>query len=142
MKRRKSKAGAVGAADLACRYGNVSIGPERCSIGVTVSRARIDAPRLEPIVVGARLSVDLAWDPCGDADVAGQKKMLDTAVRISGVADCPSLSIRPEKLSFRLAFSAHEADLLSLARIAQKEGTITMERTGSADDNGEKEGDE
>lgn len=135
----KSKNGngaAVYAIDrVPCRFGNVSIGPEKIGIGVTVERSAIDLERIESAVVGARLDVLLLDDPAGAGDAPGQTKMIDTAEhKIASVADCPSLSVRPEKFGLRLSFQVGSVRVEEIAGIAQKAGLLSMTRIGAMED--------
>lgn len=108
------------------------MGPEKCAIAISISRDYLDIERIEPVVVGARLECELSSDANGRDDVSGQGKMIDTAVSIQSVADCPSLSIRPEKLGFRMSFAIGSIDVKSFASIAQKEGTVSITRIGDS----------
>lgn len=117
---------------IRCKFGNLSVGPEKVTISVTVERDGVASRDLEPVVVGGRLEAQLTCDPHGQEDAAGQATMVATAVVIESVADCPSLQIRPSKLGFRLAFAAGSVDVRALAGIAQRNGTVSLTRIGDS----------
>jgi len=132
-KKPKSKELDYELAGLLCKFGNVTVGPEKCVVGVTVERQEIMLPQLEAAVVGARMEVALVHDPADKGDVAGQTKFVDTAkARIESVADCPSLSVRPGKFAFRLSFSVGAVDVKEFATIAQKTGRVSLTRIGDS----------
>lgn len=122
-----------------CRFGNLSVGAEKATIAVTVDRSAIEVETLEPVVVGGRLEVALQYDRNGQHEDAAQRKFVDTADELKSVADCPSLMIKPSKLTFRLSFAVGSVDVKQLAAAAQMSGKISLTRIG---DSGETSDDE
>lgn len=120
-----------------CRYGNLSVGAEKATISVTVERAALSVERLEPVVVGGRLNVLLRYDRNGQADIDGQQKLAETNEELQSVADCPSLQIKPSKLSFRLSFAVGAVDVKQLAAAAQMSGELSFTRIGDSGEAGD-----
>jgi hypothetical protein len=114
-----------------CKFGNVNLGPDRCSISVTVDRSAIESTELEEAIVGARLETQITIDPAGKDDVEGQAKMVDTdSDPINSVADCPSLSLKAGKYGFRLSFATGSVNVAEVARMAQQKGKLSLWRVG------------
>jgi len=129
---------------LLCKFGNLSIGAERCSIGVKFERANLvdDHATADAQLCGARVEAVLTFDPADDKDIKGQQKMpgLDTAITIKSVADVNGLNVKPDTIGVTLAFARSEFDdeaLLHLALLSQKSGRLTVERVGDADEDDE-----
>lgn len=122
-----------------CRYGNLSVGAEKATIAVTVDRSAIEVEQLEPVVVGGRLDVLLRYDRNGQREAPDQQKFVDTADELHSVADCPSLMIKPSKLTFRLSFAVGSVDVKQLAAAAQMGGEIGVTRIGDSGEAGDDE---
>lgn len=125
---------------LPAKFGNVSIGPERCTIGVMVDRSRIELEQLESAVCGAMLEVRIVVDPAGADDTPGQGTLVETeAVRIESVAESPSLNVKPDALRFRLSFSVNAVEVMQMAALAQKSGHVSLTRIGNVNEDGGEE---
>lgn len=123
-----------------CRFGNLSVGAEeKAALGVTIERADSDYSELAEIVVGGRLDVLVRYDPIGRDDADGQQKLTDTAVELTGIADCASLSIKRGTLTFRLSFAVGSVDAARLIGAAQMAGLLSMSRIGDAGETGDDE---
>lgn len=124
------------------KFGNVSIGPEKASIGFVVDRANIALDEIEREVCGARLECVLLCDPNDQKDGEGQKTLpgIETKVaEIKSVADVPGIGVKPDSIRFKLSFAVNSVDLATLAKLSQKAGRLTAERVGDASDEGEGE---
>jgi hypothetical protein len=113
-----------------CRYSTVSIGATKVTIPVSVDDGDVDIDALRAAVVGNRLDVLLTYDPLAGADEDGQGTILDTKESIKNVADCPSISIGPKAVSFRLSFARDSVDIATLVRVVQSKGEITLQAVG------------
>lgn len=115
-----------------CRFGNLSIGDEKATIGVTCERNDVDVAKLESVVIGGRLDVKVTYDRQAKSDVDGQQKLADTSDNFRNVADCPSLQLKPTKVGFRLSFSRQNVPLEKLAGAAQAAGELEIIRIGDS----------
>lgn len=120
-----------------CRFGNLSIGAEKATIAVTIDRSVVTVERLEPVVVGGRLDVLLRYDRNGQREMPDQRKLVETADEITSIANCPSLMIKLNKLTFRLSFALGSVDVKQLAGAAQMVGEIGMTRIGDSGEDGD-----
>jgi hypothetical protein len=123
---------------LPCKFGNVVLGPDKCSISVQTERNSAKLAQTESLLVGARLDVHITIDPIGQDDVPGQKRAVNTDITFESVADCPSLMVKPKKFGFRLSFATGSVDVARLATVAQMSGQVELQRIGdSGEDNEE-----
>lgn len=125
--------------EMQCRFGNLGIGTRGATISVTVDRTAIDVLQLEPVVVGGRLDVRLRYDCNGQKDAPAQQKFVNTANELRGIADCPSLIIKPGKLGFRLSFAIGNVDIEQLTAAVQMVGEIGITRIGNSGDHDDDE---
>ena len=133
-KAKKTKKSSYQLNALPCKFSNLTAGPAKCAIGVTIDRTAVPLAKLESMVVDACLDTELLVDPNGQHDVPGQLKVGDVSeMRIQTIAQCSSLSVRPDKYGFRLTFSAKEVSVKELAAIAQMIGAISLARIGNSD---------
>lgn len=138
MSHRNPKAAEYDIDRAPCKFGNVTVGPEKCSIGVVTDRKTVRPSVLDRVVCGARVQAILTFDPGDSGDVEGQRKLIETQeVRVDSVADCPSVGLRPDRCSFRLSFAVESVDIGSLAATAQRAGWVSLKRIGDSGDDGD-----
>lgn len=113
--------------ELPVSFGNVNVGDKTARVGVTVPRTSLSVSSADKNLCGKRLTVHLLAR-AGDGQ-AGQESIpgLEGAdLELSGVADVKGFGVGPKTISAGLTFSIESIDVPTLARMAKRDGVVTV----------------
>ena len=122
--------------DVNCKFGRLSFGAPSASVPVTISPAGTVPHALIDELTNSECETVLVLDTAGGKDVQGQQKLLPTeGARLGVLADISSVASTDRARSFTLSMGAKampDPDRLTLMRLAEQPGKITLKRIGDA----------
>lgn len=126
---------------LKCKFGQAGNAKFGCAIGVSLSRDGVSPNQIDELLTGAQLEATLECDPEADADVAGQRRLTNTSIELTIIAECQGFSTRPDHYQMRLKIHSDETDLNELAKFSFHDGKLGLKRTGNSKAKDEDKGD-
>lgn len=113
------------ALDVAVSFGNVSIGDEAASVGISVERARLSIDRADETLCGRRLTGRIeARDAHPDQ---GHFEFSDGIIAaVEGVFDVASIRVSTKKISATLSFAISAIDIGALCKFAKRGGKLIV----------------
>lgn len=127
MAKKKAEETATPILELAVSFGNVNVGDKTARVGVTIPRSSLSVSSADKNLCGKRLTVHLlARAGGGQADQESIPGLEGADLELSGVADVKGFGVGPKTISAGLTFSIESIDVPTLARMAKRDGVVTV----------------
>ena len=118
--------------DVGVDWGNLSIGKKTARLGFKIDKGKIKRGQVDAYFIDSRLIVTLILDDTAKDDTEGQKKLVDTEVKVNAVADVKGYSTNLTGYSGGLTFSKEDANLNKLMEFIGRGGRMIAKRSGDA----------
>lgn len=123
---------------LPVRFGNVSVGDETTSVGVSISRANLSPAQAERAFCGKRVSIRLMRLEPGTAPGQATFDGMD-GKELEAVFDVSGYSVTPKKIGLTLSTALSSVELADWAALAKQEGKLTVVHVEAIPDEEEQE---
>jgi hypothetical protein len=122
--------------DVVCEFGTVSFGAEVARISCRVARSAIGLEAADKWLCGKRLTGRLTSN--SEINQQTLPGMDDAADSVSGAFDVKGFGVRPDVLTFGLAFAKQSVNKLDLISMCRRAGRIIIEKAEDLpDDSGD-----
>lgn len=134
-----------------CEFGTPAIGKKGYRIPAEVARRlkdcdepQLDVDRADEIFTGNQLDLRLEYDPIGQDEAQGQKKILDTTCDLAFIGTCAGFTARADVIRVTLGVP-HDVDIHALEKFLGRTGKLAVSVLGpanpeeAAEENGEAE---
>lgn len=118
--------------DYEAEFKKVSIGAEAASIGVHIKRHQLDIVEADGTFTNSQLNATFETEAGGKQPGQGELIEGATKITLTAVATSKGLNVKTDDFSATLSMPVNDIDIPTLARLANRGGTITLERTGDA----------
>lgn len=124
-KKKPGKASEPPALEFPVGFGDVSIGEKTARLGIVVSRGNLTVTQADRNLCGKRLSVKVMARSSGSADQPSLPGLEDD-IEMDAVADVKRYGVSPKTISTGLMFMIESIDISALAKMAKREGVVTI----------------